>query len=140
MIVLDPNVVSELMRLAPSSTVVAWLDVQVGSQVDLTAITVAELAYGVARLPDDRPKRSLAITAEAMIEEDFDHRVVAFDETTAVHYGDIVAQRGANGRPISIADAQIAAICRCHKAALSTRNPADFAGTAISLINPWTVG
>lgn len=70
------------MRLAPSPIAMAWLNAKSArSQVYLTAITVAELAYGVARLPDGWRTRSLAIAVEATIEEDFDHRVVAFDGT-----------------------------------------------------------
>lgn len=52
MIVLDTNVVSELMRPQPVEAVVEGVDHQHGSEVYLTAITVAELLYGVARLPD----------------------------------------------------------------------------------------
>ena len=52
MIVLDTNVVSELMRPEPDEAVVAWVDRQVADDVFLTAVTLAELLYGVARLPE----------------------------------------------------------------------------------------
>lgn len=137
MIVLDTNVISELIRSRPTESVVEWINRQPAHDVYLTAITVAELLYGVARLPDSRRKRELSDQVEAMLVEDFGHRVVAFDETAAVHYADIVVRREREGRPIGAADAQIAAICRSHVALLVTRNTLDFAGTGITLLDPW---
>ncbi len=137
MIVLDTNVVSEMMRAAPAELVVAWVDGQSAVEVHLTAITVAELLYGVARLTDGQRKTELARRIEAMLSEDFDHRVLPFDETAAAHYADIVVRRERAGRPISTADAQIAATCRSHRAMLATRNIDDFADTGIEIADPW---
>jgi predicted nucleic acid-binding protein len=137
-IVLDTNVVSELMRLEPASEVVDWLDRQVTEDVWLSAIALAELLYGVARLPVGRRRATLAMQLEAMVAEDFDHRVAAFDELAAAHYADIVVGRERAGRPVSATDAQIAAICRSSDAVLATRNVADFSDTGIVVVNPWT--
>jgi toxin FitB len=63
-----------------------------------------------------------------------------FDEPAARRYPDIVATRDRLGRPVSVADAQIAAICRAAGAALATRNTDDFEGTEVQLVNPWTLG
>jgi predicted nucleic acid-binding protein len=41
------------------------------------------------------------------------------------------------GTPIDGFDAQIAAICRTHGAALATRNVEDFQDTGIEVIDPW---
>lgn len=139
MIILDTNVVSELMRPAPATTVVDWVADQVASESYLTAITLAELLYGVARFGDGRRTIELTELVEAMVTEDFEHRVAPFDETAAAHYADIVVRREHSGRPISTADAQIAAICRSYGAVLATRNVDDFTDTGISVVNPWTV-
>jgi predicted nucleic acid-binding protein len=80
----------------------------------------------------------LAEQIAAMLSEDFDHRVVAFDETAAAHYGDIAARRERDGRPISAADAQIAATCRSDAATLPTRNLSDFVDTGVTVVSPWT--
>ena len=138
MIVLDTNVVSELMRVEPAAVVVDWVDRQPASDVYLTAVTLAELLYGIARLPDGRRKTTLAELLDAMVAEDFEHRVVAFDETAAAHYADIVVRRERGGRPISAADAQIAAICRSHDGVIATRNTSDFTDTGIPIVDPWT--
>jgi toxin FitB len=140
MIVLDTNVVSELMRPAPAERVVTWVNQQLATSCHMTAITLAELLYGVARLVDGRRKAELADLIEAMVADDFEHRVLAFDETAAAHYADIVTQRERAGKPISAADAQIAATCRSHGADLATRNVADFVDTGITIVNPWVEG
>ena len=137
MIVIDTIVVSELMRATPADDVVDWVDRQPAIDVYLTAVSVAELLYGVARLPDGSHKTDLAERVEAMLSSDFDHRGVPFDETAAAHYADIVVRRERAGRPIGMADAQIAATCRSHGAVLATRNVDDFADTGITIVNPW---
>ena len=138
MIVLDTNVVSELMRVKSAQVVVDWVDRQHSADIHLSAVTVAELYYGVARLADGRRKNGLAERIEAMLDEDFDHRVLSFDETAAGHYAEIVVRRERVGRPISMADAQIAATCRSHGALLATRNIDDFIDTGVTLANPWS--
>jgi toxin FitB len=136
-IVLDTNVVSELMRPEPAAAVLDWVDRQPGAEIYLSAITVAELLYGVARLSDGQRKVDLAERIEALLSDDFEHRIAPFDETAAAHYADIVIHRERTGRPISTADAQIAATCRSHGALLATRSVADFADTGVVLVNPW---
>lgn len=136
MIVLDTNVLSELMRRRPEQRVVEWVDEQ--SALALTAITVAELLYGVARLADGARKTKLATAVQALVREDFSGRVLAFDGAAAEHYADLVAARERNGRPVSAADGQIAAICRAHGATLATRNTRDFDETGIDVVDPWT--
>ncbi|CAG9166149.1 type II toxin-antitoxin system VapC family toxin [Cupriavidus pinatubonensis] len=137
MIVLDTNVLSELMRAQADSSVIGWLDRQEPASFAITAVTVAELLYGIARLPDGRRKAGLQEAALQMLDEEFADRVLPFDEDAAVHYAALVSQRDRAGRPISMADAQIAAICRHHAATLATRNSKDFEGTGLILANPW---
>jgi toxin FitB len=139
-IVLDTNVISELARLAPDLGVLSWLDSLEISAIATTAVTAAELRYGVARLPDGHRKRELMITIRGILTEDFRGRVLAFDEGASVRYADIVAGRQRMGRPIGVADAQIAAICRDLDGILATRNTADFEETGIELIDPWRLG
>lgn len=140
MILLDTNVVSELMRLEPAAGVVDWVNRQPGDEVWITAVTLAELLYGIGRLPVGNRRTVLAVELETMIADDLDHRVAAFDETAAAHYADIVVGRERAGRPISTADAQIAAIGRSHGAILATRNVDDFSGTGVTIVNPWVDG
>jgi predicted nucleic acid-binding protein len=136
-IALDTNVISELARQVPDPGVVSWLDSLEISDVVTTAVTDAELRYGIARLPDGHRKRELTAVIRGILTEDFHGRVLPFDERASVQYADIVASRERTGSPIGVADAQIAAICRDLSAILATRNTADFEETGIELINPW---
>lgn len=137
MMVLDTNVVSELMRAAPESAVLNWLDAQPSSELWLTAVVAAELMFGVARLPEGGRKQQLAHNVAAMLEQDFAGQVFAYDLAAASIYAELVAQRERAGRPIAMADAQIAAICLAHGASLVTRNEKDFDGLGLMVINPW---
>ncbi|SBW19032.1 PilT protein domain-containing protein [Candidatus Protofrankia californiensis] len=139
MIVLDTNVISELMRARADPRVVVWVDKQPTDEVYLTAVTTAELRYGVARLPDGRRRTDLADRLQRAVEAGFTGRVLPFDDNAAAHYADIVVGRGQQGLVIGMADAQIAAICRSHSAGLATRNTKDFVHTGIDLIDPWRV-
>ena len=140
MIVLDTNVISELARQVPDLGVLSWLDSLAIPDVATTAITAAELRYGVARLPAGHRKRELALVIRGILTEDFHGRVLPFDERASARYADIVTGRERIGRPIGVADAQIAAICRDLGAILATRNTADFEETGIELIDPWKLG
>ena len=140
MIILDTNVVSELARQVPDPGVLAWLDSLEISEVATTAITAAELRYGVARLPEGHRKRELTVMIRGILTEDFYGRVLPFDERASVRYADIATGRERMGRPIGVADAQIAAICRDSGATLATRNTPDFEETGIKLIDPWKLG
>lgn len=140
MIVLDTNVISELTRQAPALGVISWLDSLAAAEVSTTAITAAELLYGVARLPSGHRKTELTAAVHGLLSDDFQGRVLSFDERAAGRYADIVTGRERLGRPIGVADAQIAAICRAVGATLATRNTDDFEEAGIELINPWKLG
>ena len=140
MIVLDTNVISELARQLPDTGVLAWLDSLEISEVATTAVTAAELRYGVAGLPDGHRKRELTVMIRGILTEDFYGRILPFDERASVRYADLVTGRTRIGRPIGVADAMIAAICRDSGATLATRNTADFEETGIELIDPWKLG
>ena len=106
----------------------------------ISAITVAEILYGIERLPDGRRKRSFAAMAAAMFEEDFSGRILSFDSEAAVHYAEQVAASESEGRQVHVADAQIAAICIQRGAVLATRNIKDFETLSVETINPWEMG
>lgn len=139
MIVLDTNVLSELMRARPDPRVVAWLDAQEPARLSVTAITAAELLYGVARLPVGSRRSRLSTMVGEMLEIDFAGRVLPFDAAAAVEYARICAGRERRGRPVGSADAQIGAIATaCGASALATRNTKDFDQMGLDLVDPWT--
>ncbi|PZW41951.1 type II toxin-antitoxin system VapC family toxin [Pseudomonas sp. URMO17WK12:I2] len=137
MILLDTNVLSELMKAKPASEVVAWIDQQPAGQLYISAITVAEILYGIARLPDGKRKTSFADLARLMFDEDFAGRILPFDTEAAIHYANLAAASEAQGRVADMADAQIAAIAALYDAPVATRNVRHFDHLGVSVINPW---
>ena len=138
MILLDTNVLSELMRPTADSHVVRWLDARPAGEVWISAVTIAEIRLGILRLPAGKRKSLLLDLAEQMFKEDFHDRCLPFDCEAAFEYAVIVDQRNRQGHPISVEDAQIAAIARTAELALTTRNTKDFSDIeGLTLLNPW---
>jgi toxin FitB len=137
MIILDTNVVSELMRPEPDVRVRQWVGGQRTNELGTTAITVAEIRHGIERLPDGRRKESLLSAAMDLFAA-FGELVHPFDAVAAAWFGPVMVRRTRLGLPIEGFDAQIAAICRAHGAALATRNVKDFLETGIDVIDPWS--
>lgn len=138
-ILLDTNVLSELMRPRPEPGVLDWFAAQ-GAQTRfvVSAITQAEILLGIALLPAGKKRSTLAQVAQAMFEQEFHGLNLPFDEHAAPGYAAIVAARSRSGAPISVEDAQIAAIALHHRLPLATRNTKDFAKLpGLVLINPW---
>jgi len=139
MIVVDTNVASELMRPSPSAEVRTWVRARNARELCTTAVTVAEIRYGIERLPSGRRKEALRAAAVEIFGM-FGEQVLPFDAAAAEHYALVVSHRDGLGLPIDGFDAQIAAICRARGAALATRNLADFRETGVDVIDPWHSG
>ena len=137
MIVLDTNVVSEVTRLVPSATALEWLSRQPPPELFLTAISEAELLYGIEVLPAGRRRAAIALATARVLQQYFPDRILPFDSAAASEYALIVSTRRAAGAPISQLDAQIAAIARSRGAAVATRDVGGFTGCGIEVINPW---
>lgn len=137
MIILDTNVLSELMRPKPTPEVVAWIAKQPATELFTTSITEAEIFYGIELLTKGKRRDGLLTAAEAMFAEDLAGRIFGFESGAARAFSKIGAHRRALGRPISHADAQIAAIAQVRGAKLATRNVADFADCGLDVVDPW---
>ncbi|HET8798030.1 MAG TPA: PIN domain-containing protein [Thermoanaerobaculia bacterium] len=137
MILLDTNVVSALMQRDADPSVIDWLDAQPPESIWTTSITVFEVRFGIEILALGRRRRLLEESFQAMLEEDLEGRIVAFDETAAQAAGRIAAERRRLGRPVEIRDLQIAGIAAARRAAIATRNVRHFEGLGLALIDPW---
>ena len=139
MILLDTNVLSELMKADPEPHVVAWVDEQPTATLFISAVTRAEIELGIALLPDGQRKQNIEDAAKRMFAA-FSGRLLVFGELAAIQYGQLVAQRTKSGRPITVEDAQIAAIALAHGLRLVTRNVRDFRDIPnLSLTDPWHI-
>jgi len=137
MIIIDTNVLAELMKPKPDPHVVAWIAKQLAVELFTTSITEAEVFYGIELLSKGKRREALLGVAEAMFAEDFAGRILGFESDAARAFSRIAAHRRALGRPISHADAQIAAIAQVRSAKLATRNLEDFQHCGLDVINPW---
>jgi predicted nucleic acid-binding protein len=137
-ILLDTNVLSVLMREEGDPGVVAWLNRQPPESMWTTAITVFEVRVGLEILESGRRRRFLEAAFDKVLSEDFDDRVVPFDESAAQAAGRIAAVRRKLGRSLEVRDVQIAGIAIARKAKIATRNIRHFEGLGIDLINPWS--
>lgn len=140
MIVLDTNVVSEPLRAAAAPAVIAWLDRQNIETLFLSTISLAELRYGVAALPEGRRKEGLRAALEERILALFGPRVLAFDTAAADAYAVIRARARAAGKTIGASDGYIAATAAAHGFAVATRDTGPFEAAGVPLINPWEAG
>lgn len=126
------------MRVAPEPVVVTWLDGQPADAVWVCAINRAEIELGIALLPHGQRKQGLSLKAQIMFENDFARRCLPFDGAAASIYAQIVAKRTRAGFPISVEDAQIAAIALTNCCVLATRNVDDFRHIdGLDVHNPW---
>jgi predicted nucleic acid-binding protein len=136
MIVFDTNVASELMKASPDGAVWSWALKQPRDGLCTTAITVAEIHYGIERLPTGR-RRTLLREAADEIFAQFGGEILPFDEVAAGTYPLVMVGRERAGLPIESSDAHIASICRVRQAVLATRNTKDFVETGVELVDPW---
>jgi toxin FitB len=137
MIILDTNVISALMRQGADPVVVGWLDSQPSESIWMTAVTVFEVHFGLELLARGRRRRQLEDEFARALDEDFEGRILPFEQSAARQAALIAARRRQAGRPIEIRDAQIAGIAAARRAALATRNTRHFADLEIALVDPW---
>lgn len=134
MIVLDTNVVSELMKSAPDVAVRDWLTRLGDTSFSTTAVTVAEIEFGLHRLPDGRRREDLRqrfeVFATAMT-------VLPLDDQAGREAGRLRALREAAGLASQPSDMMIAGIVSAVGATLATRNIRDFTELPIQVFDPW---
>jgi len=135
MIIVDTNVWSELARLRPDETVLAW-EARFAPDLYLSTIILAEWRAGAALMPPGRNREALSAIIEAVAARYAD-RLLAFDTECARWYGPVLAGARDAGRPIQTADAMIAATARAHGMRVATRDLNDFAGAGVEILNPW---
>jgi hypothetical protein len=137
MTIVDTNVLSELTKRSPSRQVMQWFARRPPLELFTTTITQAEILYGVELLPKSKRRSALQRAVEAVFDEDFSGRILAFDSDAARAFPKVAAGRRRLGRPITQLDAQIAAIALSRGAAVATRNTSDFEHCGVAVVDPW---
>jgi predicted nucleic acid-binding protein len=136
-IILDTNVLSALMRIAPEAQIVRWLDHQPAESIWITAITLFETRLGLALLPKSRRRQLLELAFDRLLEEDLENRVLDFDSAAATEAAALAAARRKAGRTVDMRDTQIAGIALARRATLATRNVRHFQDLSVTVIDPW---
>ena len=93
MIILDTNVLSELMKSQPERLVVDWIAKHKTTNLFITALTQAEILYGLEILPVGKRRTALIEAARSMFEQDFSERILPFDIGAAKLFATIAAKR-----------------------------------------------
>jgi predicted nucleic acid-binding protein len=135
---LDTNVVSESMRPQPHSGVLEWLADIDEDRVHLSVVTLAEIRYGIERMPTGRRRKRLDDWLRHDLVLRFEGRLLPISPEIADAWGKIVAHRDALGRPIGVMDAFIAATAETHALTLVTRDVAGFETVVRKIVNPWS--
>jgi predicted nucleic acid-binding protein len=136
-ILLDTNVVSELMKRRVHPAVAAFIAANPIDELFLPSLVVAEILYGVSRLPAGQRRNRIETDFRAFLEVGFTARILPFDAASAAGYATARTMREQAGRPVPVPYALIGGLALAHGATLATRNIADFDGYGLSLVDPW---
>jgi predicted nucleic acid-binding protein len=134
---LDTNAVSEWVKPRPNYGLMNWMETTDEDRIFISVISLAELHYGVERMPAGMRRRRLEQWLQHELLLRFETRVLPVGINVAEAWGRTVASSEAVGRPISAMDAFIAATAEIHNLTLVTRNVSDFP-LAKAVLNPWT--
>lgn len=137
MILLDTNVISEPLRVAPDARVLAWLDAQPIQTLYLSVITVAELRVGIARMPEGKNRNRLRDRIETEVLPRFSGRVLPFDLAATQPYANLMTRARASGVVIGHYDGCIAAIALASGMVVASRDTAPFKAAGVTVIDPW---
>jgi len=137
MILIDTNVISELWRVEPNPNVLTWIDAQTVETLCLSAITVAELRFGLATMPHGKRRTIYQERLENEVLPTFEGRVLPFDLGASQAYADLMTRAKAEGKAIGKADGYIAATASARGLMLATRDIAPFEAAGLKIVNPW---
>lgn len=135
MIILDTNLISELWKVDPNPGVLNWIDAQAVATLYLSAITVAELRYGLATMTEGKRRTIYRTRLEHEVVPVLSGRVLPFDLDASEAYAGLVAR--AAGKTIGEADGYIAATAATHRLMVATRDTRPFEAAGLNTINPW---
>lgn len=125
MYLFDTDILSQVLKRAPSPTLVTRLAAVPAEQQFTSAITVGEMVYGAYR--SDRPDHFLRQLEERLWPN---IRILAFNRATAETYGRLRAQLEQAGTPLAEPDLRIAAIALTHDLTIVTGNVRHFSRVA----------
>lgn len=118
--------------------VVPWLDVQAIETLFLSALTIAELRFGIAAMPSGKRQTILHDRLEGEVLPHFSERILPFNLVTSQFYSELMARTRVSGKAIGKADGYIAATALANGLAVATRDTSPFEAAGLNVINPWS--
>ncbi|WP_175959533.1 type II toxin-antitoxin system VapC family toxin [Burkholderia pyrrocinia] len=137
MILVDTNVIAEPLRREPSAAVIEWLDAQNAETLFLAAISLAEIRFSVAALPEGRRRDRLHQSIEQRVLSVFRGRILPFDDAASKAYASLRARARVAGSAIAPVDGFIAATADANGLIVATRDVAPFEAVGLRVIDPW---
>jgi len=137
MILLDTNVISEPWKPVPDTAVLIWLDAQAIETLFISAISIAELRFGIASMPSGKRRTILHDRLEGEVLPHFGGRILSFNLGTSRFYAELMAGGRVAGKAIGKADGYIAATAAENDLAVATRDTSPFEVAGLKVINPW---
>ena len=133
---LDTNILSNVIKPAPSEALLAWMAEQNDEDLFISSLTLAEIRRGVLEKPAGRRRDQLEawLTGPGGPQVLFAGRILSFDESAALIWARLMAEGRAKGRPRSALDTIIAAVAEANGCVVVTDNEKDFTG--IKTLNP----
>jgi len=133
---LDTNAVSEWVKPWPNPGLIRWMESADEDRVFLSVISLAELRYGVERMPAGARRSRLEQWLRDELPLRFEDRILSVDNHIAEAWGRTVSRSEALGRPMGAMDAFLSATAEVHRLTLVTRNISHFPMLK-AVVNPW---
>jgi toxin FitB len=134
---LDTNAVSEGVKPRPNPGLIHWMASADEDRVFLSVTSLAELRYGIERMPGGARRSRLEQWLRDELPLRFESRILSVDHNIAEAWGKIVSRSQAVGRPMGAMDAFLAATAEVRRLTLVTRNISDFP-TLKAVVSPWS--
>jgi toxin FitB len=133
---LDTNIISNIVKPAPSESLMAWMAEQIDQDLHIASLTVAEIRRGVLEKPAGKRRNRLEawFASPEGPQMLFAGRILPFDEKVGLIWARLMADGKAKGQPRSALDTIIAAVAEANACVVVTDNEKDFAG--IEVLNP----
>jgi predicted nucleic acid-binding protein len=134
---LDTNILSELRRLRPEPKVVAFVAAQPLERLLVSAVSFAEIRFGIELVPDPVRRAELQAWLAQRLRPMFEDRVLPVSEDVMFRWRLLVEEGRKAGHTFSQPDLIIAATALQHGLTVVTRDTADYARARVTVFNPW---
>ncbi len=135
---LDTNILSELRRTRPEPRVVDFIAAQPLELLFVSAVTFAEIRFGIELAPDPIRRAELQAWLAHTLRPMFEDRVLPVSEEVMFRWRLLVEDGRKAGHTFSQPDLIIAATGLQHGLTVVTRDAADYTRARVPVLNPWS--